>query len=424
MLSSGLVSSRRAFRLLFAGAYGIESAGDDLPLLVMADLLRARRPGIDLDLRVLSRHPDNGDAERYVVTTVQNLEHASREAARGRWFNGLNPGDDTAALERVTAEVRACDAFVLGAGNWMIDLDIGLLRGPVPLLALYTFLARLFHRPVFLYGMSAGPLRTDRGRDLCRWVVEEADVVTVRDRSTRDLLASLLAEPREIVLLPDVTLAARPSPPERAVEVLAREGIEKRPGARWLALGLRDLSVALAGDALENAWRELAAFCERASSEYEVLFVPQCTYRDDDDRATARRFAARLGRGVRCHFVEGRLHPADVAGLYGLCDAAVAVRLHAAVFAVLARVPVAAVEYLPKVRGFMESVGLGDQVVGVERLDQIEAALERARRRAGDGTLEARLGEAAREAGRYADLLLDLLERSPGSGETPGVKES
>jgi len=407
------MNGRATIRILFAGAYGIESAGDDLPLVVLMELLQRRRPEVEFDFRVLSRHPDNGDDERYGVTTIQNLEYGSRDEAVGRWFKGLNFGDDTETLDEVKREIRGCDALVLGAGNWMIDLCIGVLRGPVPLLALYVFLAELYRRPVFLYGMSAGPLGTEWGRDLCRWVTERADVVTVRDRSSQELLSSLMRYPRELTLLPDSTLAAGSPVPERAVELLAGEGIVKSPGSRWLAFGLRDLAVSLEGEALERAWVELASFCNELAPRYELLFVPQCTYRDGDDRLTAQRFADRLDSAVRCHFVEDRYHPTDLIGFYGCCDAAITVRLHAAVFAALARTPVVALEYLPKVRGFMESVGLEDQVIDIEKIEEValSSALERAIHLVDDESerLDERIDVAAKEAEGYADLLLELL---------------
>lgn len=414
-------------RLLFAGGYGIENAGDDLPLVVMSDLLRAKRPATALELRVLSRHPSPRDEERYGVTTVQNPEHASRHEAAGRWFKGLNPGDDPRDLDRIRCEIRRCDALVLGAGNWMIDRTIGPLRGPIPLLAIYVFLAEMYHRPVFLYGVSVGPLETEWGRDLCRWVVERAGVVTVRDRASRDLLASLLTEPREIHHLPEATLAARPPGPERVAALLRREGIEPRPGSSWLALGLRDLAVSLRGRELERAWDELAAFCDGLGPEHELIFIPQCTYFEDDDRMTARRFAARLDPRVRCHFVEGRHHPRDLIGLYQRCDAALAIRLHAAVFAVLGRTPVVALDYLPKVRGFLESVGLGEQAIPVEQIERRRLAQtwEAARRRwaADYNEIDRRISRAGREAEGYADLLLDLLDRS-GPPSTSSIQEA
>lgn len=409
------MSEQVSYRILFAGAYGIESAGDDLPLVVLMELLRKRRPDVDFDFRVLSRHPDNGDDARFGVTTIQNLEHGSREEAAGRWFKGLNFGDDTEALDGLKAEIEGCDALVLGAGNWMIDLCIDVLRGPVPLLALYVFLAQLYRKPVFLYGMSAGPLVTEWGRDLCRWVTERADVVSVRDRSSKELLSSLVKASRPISLLPDSTLAARLPEPGRTVELLAEEGIVKDPGAQWLALGLRDLAVSLEGEALERAWSELAGFCNDLAPRYELLFVPQCTYRDGDDRITARRFAERLDPKVRCHFVEGLHHPADLIGFYGICDGAVTVRLHAAVFAVLGRTTVVALDYLPKVRGFMESVALGAQVIDIDKIEarRLRSAFDRAVRHSAHeaSMLEDRVAAAAEEAAGYADLLLELLEQ-------------
>lgn len=413
---------RRRLRILFAGAYGIRNAGDDLPLVVMADLLRRKRPDVDFELRALSRHPDPWEEERFSVAMVQNVEYPTREEAAGRWFRGLNPGDDPAPLEETKREIRACDALVLGAGNWLIDKTIGVLRGPIPLLWLYVFLADLYQKPAYLFGMSAGPIQTEWGRDLTRWIVERAALVTVRDEPSRALLEALTGGARTIQRLPDVTLAARPEPAERCRELLAAEGIERRGPARWLAVGLRDLAVTLAGDELEAGWAALAKALGALRGEVELLFVPQCTYPFDDDRQTARRFAERLDPALTCHFVEGRYHPAELIGFYGLCDAAVTVRLHAAVFSAIAGTPAVALDYLPKVRGFMESIGFERSLVPLHGLEasslegRLRAALdlgdeERAR-------LGAAVARASREAEGYADLLLDLLLGAKDQGNS------
>lgn len=400
-------------RILFAGAYGIENAGDDLPMVVMTELLRRQRPDIDFEFSAFSRHPNLWEADQYGVSMIPNVEHATREEARGRGFRGFNIGDDPSPLIATEEAIRAADCLVLGAGNWLIDLCIGLCRGPIPLLQLYVLLAKKHNRPTYLFGMSAGPLRTQWGRELTQWIVEQADLVTVRDRPSLELLTSLLSRARSIELLPDATLGAEPALPDHCERLLAAEGIHKRRGTRWLGIGLRDLSVVLDGATLEGASEELARFCNGQGERFELLFVPQCTYPNDDDRAAARGLASCLGDHVTCHHIEKRHHPSELIGMYGLCDVALTVRLHAAVFAAIAGTPVVAIEYLPKVRGFMEFLGAEDLLVPVDRIDvpTLSKTLERALQLTDiDRERQAeRIDGARRQVESYATLLLEHL---------------
>lgn len=409
--------------VLCAGAYGIRNAGDDLPLIALMEGMRTALPGRELRFRALSRHPDQEDARLLGAELVPNLEHESSAAARGRWFRGLNPDDDPEPFARVQAEIAGCDLLVLGAGNALLDRTIGLLRGPVPLMALYGGLARLHRRPVMLYGMSVGPLRTAWGRDLSRQLIADAAVVTVRDSESFALCRELLHEPREIHLLPDATLAVAPPASGRAHEVLRRENLSLPAGKPVIALGLRDLARPLGAEAGQRQSEAVLGLLERWRERAAFLFVPQSTYREDDDRALAERLAARAPAGCDCLVVRGRHHPLDLVALYGLATAAVASRLHGAVFSAIGGTPPVGLDYLPKMRGFLDHLpGCHERValeaLTAETLDAAVAGLfsdaESRRRR-----LAARVAELRRQAARYATLAvtegLGLREEAAGA---------
>lgn len=394
--------------ILCAGAYGIRNAGDDLPLIALMEGMRAALPDRELRFRALSRHPDAGDAQLLGAELVPNLEHESGEAARGRWFRGLNPDDDPAPLERVQAEVAACDLLVLGAGNALLDQTIGLLRGPVPLMALYGWLARLHRRPVMLYGMSVGPLRTDWGRNLSRQLVADAAVVTVRDSASFALCRELLDRPREIHLLPDATLAVTPPGPGRARDVLRAEGLSLPPDRPVIALGLRDLARPLGAEAGERQEAAVLGLLERWRERATFLFVPQSTYREDDDRELAARLVARAPAGCTCASVQGRLHPLDLVALYGLAAVTVASRLHGAVFSAIGGTPPVGLDYLPKMHGFLDHLPGCHERVSLESLttEALDAAVAGLLREPGPRRrrLANRVAELRRQAGRYATL--------------------
>lgn len=407
--------------ILCAGAYGIRNAGDDLPLIALMEGLRAALPGRELHFRALSRHPDDEDAALLGATLVPNLEYESGAAARGRWFRGLNPDDDPAPFDRVQAEIAACDLLVLGAGNALLDQTIGTLRGPVPLMALYGWLARLHDRPVMLYGMSVGPLRTAWGRDLSRQLINDAAVVTVRDSESFALCRELLRRPREIHLLPDSTLAVAPPEAGRARQALRRENLELPDDRPVIALGLRDLLRPLGDQAAHRQVQAVQGLLERWRDRAAFLFIPQSTYREDDDRVLAERLAARAPAGCRCLVVRERHHPLDLVALYGLATATVASRLHGAVFSAIAGTPPVGLDYLPKMRGFLDHLpgcheSLAIDSLTAETLDDAVTKLvaEVASRRP---RLVARVTDLRRQAARYAMLAAGELNRSrPAAG--------
>lgn len=355
-------------RILFAGAYGIENAGDDLPLIMMCEQLKKIEPGIDFEFHVLSRHPNTWEDVTYGIKTIKNLEYESKEEAEGKWFKGLNYGDDKTQLLQIVDEIKQSDLLVFGAGNFLIDISIDIFRGPIPLLALYIFLAKLYHKPVMLYGISAGPLRTELGLELSRWIVESSDIVTVRDEHSEKLLNDLIINSsKKIYVLPDATIAATPPDPEKIDNLLLENGITSSDKKR-VAVALRDLSVVMHKSAANDAWDQLAMCFNKLKDDCEFIFIPQSTYKEDDDRITAVRFIEKLDKDVTYYEINRRYDPRELIGLYSACDATFSIRLHGAVFSAIAGTPMIAINYLPKVEGFMKGIGLENYLININAI--------------------------------------------------------
>ena len=395
-------------RVVLLGAYGIESAGDDAPLLVLTERLRRAHPEVSFEFTVIARHPDPLIESLAGVRFLPNLEHESREAARGRWFHGLNPGDDTEHLGAVSREIQEADLVVAGAGNFLVDLTIDVLRGPVPLFATYAFLCDLHRTPFLLYGISAGPLATSYGRQLSSWMVRRSAAVTCRDDASVALLRELDPEARPL-RLPDPVLGLRPAGDEEVAALFAEEGIDAETERPRLALALRDVSfLDFDRNVLVEALRELAA-------DYELLFVPQCTYADGDDREEAERIARALPDAT-VHQVRGRHAPSTLMRVYETADATIAMRLHGAVFSALAGVPPVGIAYLPKVASFLEEFGLGELSVSLAGATP-EGLVERVRRsrHVDAGQLVEQCRSAALGVDGYVTLASRLLRLTPAS---------
>lgn len=400
-------------RILFAGAYGIENAGDDLPLIVMCEQLKKKMPRIDFEFRALSRHPNAWEEKKYGCTMIKNLEYETREEAQGKWFKGLNYGDDKRDLIRIKEEIQKCDLLVLGAGNFLIDITIDTFKGPIPLIALYVFLAKLHHKPVMLYGFSAGPLKTAWGRDVSRWIVEKSDIVTVRDETSKLLLERLVNKAKTIHCLPDATLGAELTDSKTIERNLLQEGIKLRTGNTIIGIGLRDLSVVLPAREAEEACKQLADYINKFKDQATFIFIPQSTYREDDDRLTAINFISLLDEDVNYHVIQKRYDPRELIGFYSVCDLTIAVRLHAAVFSAIAETPVIAINYLPKVEGFMKGIGAAYNLVQINNI-KTDVLMNLTHNTIKEGnTIKTALIETIRAnrilVGLYADLALSAL---------------
>jgi colanic acid/amylovoran biosynthesis protein len=118
------------------------------------------------------------------------------------------------------------------------------------------------------------------------------------------------------------------------------------------------------------------------------------------DRLSKRGFAD------RCVAVEWTPHPNDFMRDVSQCDLFIATRMHAAVLALNAGVPVAGVAYEEKMRGLLEMFELGEYVADIEVPDAIPDLVSRAYdRRVESQRIVARVGPDVRaRASRAMDL--------------------
>ncbi|HKV06880.1 MAG TPA: polysaccharide pyruvyl transferase family protein, partial [Thermoanaerobaculia bacterium] len=359
--------SGTARRILIAGYYGHGNAGDEAILAAMlASLRNLSKDG--LSFTVVGGDPARIAAE-HGVDAVSSLD-----------------------VPAVVDAVRASDLVILGGGGlfqdyWASPLETFLTpaQGGLPAYLAIPALAALLGRPFMIYGVGVGPLTTDEGRRLTRIAFELCQAATVRDRESLELLQELgLPGPGGV----EIELAADPAfdlPPASAEEVnrlLSKWGVT--PGEPLYGVALRHWSF---GPAPEGWEEEVAKALDRflAETEGRLLFLPFHTGGaglNEHDPAVHRRVREAMATArERAILVEDRLGAQPLAGVLARCRTVLAMRFHAALFALRGAVPVAALAYDPKVASLLASAGLSALSLPPERwrAGEILDALRRAR---------------------------------------------
>ncbi len=363
-------------KIIVAGGYDTKNLGDHAMLKVLVRDLSAKVP--DLETVLLSRHPDKAFDEAYGVRSISNLDYDSKEASLGKWFRGLNYGDDTGHLRVIRKELESADLLVIGGGRLLVDISLGLYRGPLPYYALLVTLARFFDLPVVIFGMTIISVDTDAGRELIRYIVSNSDAVMVREESSRLELEMLGLGSERVKVLPDPALGLeRLDRKALGLDILRAEGIEFKT-ARCVAISVRSIATLWDGRAEKDGSSFIEALSRFADNLAEVLqadllFVPQQTYcvddKFEDDRQVAIAVREGMARKDLAHIVRGDYDLDDTLALYQLSEMLVATRRHAIVFALTQGIPVVALSGDPNIEGFMQSVGGASEVVKLEEMN-------------------------------------------------------
>ncbi len=380
--------------VLIAGYYGFGNTGDEAILQAMLDDLRALRPG--LAFTVISGNPRETSSQHGVRSIL--------------WTN----------VRAIVEAAQQCDLIILGGGGIFHDyggvLEDNLLTRSHTGISFYSglpLLALLAEKPSMVYSVGVGPLSHEEGKRLTRIACEQADVVTVRDIESAQILNSLGVARRRIRLTADAAFCLR-ADAHGGQEVLTSNRVLRTDSL--VAVCLRNWDIAVDPQRWES---EVAAgLCEFVDAhESSLLFVPFQYLPEDrltNDLAVAERVADRLHHAREVVLLRGNYRPELIAGILAQCDLIVGMRYHSLVFAAKAGVPAIGLVYDQKVSNLMTRVDLQAYAISLPSLTGAElcaamnrAWMSRAQIRERLATRGQELTRLAAENAKYAIALID-----------------
>ncbi len=356
-------------RVVLSGYYGFNNLGDEAVLAATAGELRRRCPGVEI--AVLSASP----AE---TSRLHGVRGVSRR----------NPGE-------ILRVLRGCDLFLSGGGSLFQDATSW--RSPWYYLSVLA-LARRLARRTAVYAQGIEPFRRASTRKAVSFLLNQVDLVTVRDATSQTVLAEIGVRRPRVVLSADPSLLLTPEWSLSAEAEKAGWG----DGAVF-GLALRPWGRGEAVRAAADAARIIAA---RRGVKWVLLpmHLP-------GDLAVAETLAAHIGPGAIV--LRTPMAPREMLALVGSLDLLVGMRLHALLFAAAQGVPIVPLAYDPKVEALVRDLGesVPAHAAGLSSRDlarSIEAAADdRTRRRA---HLLAAVGVLRERAMLAPQLAVDLLQ--------------
>lgn len=383
---SRILNKKQSKIVLIAGYYGFGNVGDEAILSAMLANIRARRKGIE-----------------FIVASGNPTETSAQHNVRSvHWKD----------IEALLSAADECDLILLGGGGlfqdyWGVPHNSALTSSHwgISYCSAIGMLAVLSQKPFAIYSVGVGPLLSDEGRQLTRWTFDLANLKTVRDSESRDMLGSLGVKKESILVAPDPAFTLSPDT-ESAAAILKTYGIDPKERA-VLGVCIRNW---LEGEASDGWKKTLAAALDQFLENHDVhvLFIPFQVHTHDleNDHSVAREVTALMKNRDRACILPESHSPAVTGGLISQCALIVGMRLHSLIFAANAGIPALALVYDPKVRNLMKSFGLSEYAIEIQSMDTegLSAVLESA----WEQQQQTRRGLA-----RQADKLRKLAQRTP-----------
>ena len=362
-------------RVVISGYHGFKNNGDEAMLYAMLKALDQRIQG--LEVVVLSKNPD--ETQRFFGVRAV-------------------PRHD---LRSIIGEIRRADLLISGGGGLLQDVT-----GPNSILYYLgvVSLAKLMKKPVFFYGQGIGPVKTLLGRTLMSLVANKVDVITVRDRESRDELRNLgVVRPVvEVTADPALGLDTDEIDPGPGIAALNSAGVPSGGGL---------VGVSVRGWKGQSAYKAVIA---RACDDLirkgrNVVFLPM---HYPEDVAVSKEIVEMMENNP--FVVERQLDFKDMLSLMKQTSLIVGMRLHFLIFGSLLNIPMVGISYDPKVDRFLR---LADMPSGgtVENLDyqEFSRCIESVSASSGElkEKLAGKVAQLRREALHSADLVAEILAK-------------
>lgn len=307
----------RVFKIGISGSYGGLNLGDEA---ILQCIITQLRKSISFELIVFSRNAHDTLKRHPGVQAVDIRKMYIRD---------------------IRSIISTLDLFILGGGGILYDADAKLYLKEVHI-ALENKI------PVMLYAIGVGPLNNPSVQVAVRDILNEVDLITVREQNSQRLLENLGVY-KTITVTADPALLLESEPLDK--KIIDRYIPDKQK--KLIGISVREPNVA-APDIDEGKYHALIAdaadfMVDRLNAE--VLFIPMEP--DVKDLQQSHAVISKMLKPQRAAVLKGNFTSGQILNIIGKLDFCLGMRLHFLIFSALQKIPFVALPYASKVQGFL-----------------------------------------------------------------------
>ena len=349
-------------RIVLAGEYGTGNAGDMTRLQYLKSISNR-----DTEITVVGR-PIHKRRDLLGVEFLPNLYHQTTPS-RDRFFYGFNRGDSQSHLVDISSKITDSSLLVIGGGNLLLDLSFGHGYG---LMAQYLEIARLgrmLGKPIWLFGVTIGPLLTQEGREGARLFLSLCDRVTVIDAASVAIAQDLGFSDVDLAVDTAAVL-------HRRLAVSCYEPLAHK-NEKSLLVTLRDISFLPEVEKdryIRKISDVLSYFID--SGYTEIAFLP---HEDSSDFSDVDFIREIVDATHPAHLQNLKILPHSddsekMLSYYQRATAVITGRFHGVIFSMLAQTAFVAISHLPKVERILNDFGLSKNCLSPNQFVDMKTA--------------------------------------------------
>jgi len=399
-------------KLVLAGGYDTSNLGDHAMLYVLKNSLEKYEP---VDITILARHLEPKIEKDYGVRLIKNLDHETKEESIGRWFNGFNLNDNTEHIAQIREELQEADALVIGGGRLLIDICLDFMKGPLPYFVLLVVVAKFLGKPIIIYGMTIVAPKTSEGVEMLKFIVENANLVMVREDSSKNTLSTLDIQCNNLHVIPDPAFAL---PHNEAIKnlsqnIFSNERLDK--DKKYIGLNLRFTNLNKNLNQKEYI-QKVTDFCDLVFEKYNlnILLISQMTYKTekefDDDRNFYKLIKKNSKYSKNIHILLKKYNVIETLSIYNNIEKLFSMRRHGLIFAATQNIPIYGLVAEENTRYALEEMNLEDNYIDFNKEFNVSMFDDLADENEIKLTLKKSIQELSSCSTQYANTILELLK--------------
>lgn len=242
---------------------------------------------------------------------------------------------------------------------------------------LQIFIAKLFRKPVMIYGPSMGPFNIWWRNLIRRYILNKVEIISLRDLFSREYLKRLkLAKPLIYVTADSAFQSSVELDKVKMEKIIKDEGLNYQEQGKSTLIGVTPAGFrcnyrdAVNQMVLENNYSELMAKAvDYMASEYNaiIVFIPQL-YGRNTDMPLIKKIISLVEDKTSARILSGNLNSDVQQAIISRMDMMVGNRYHSAIFALKALVPTVCIAYEHKSTGVMKSVDMEAYLIDIKEL--------------------------------------------------------
>jgi len=232
----------------------------------------------------------------------------------------------------------------------------------MPAIGLAAFLCRRWGIPLVGYNVGAGPFTTPSGRRLARYICQSCDHIYAREEDTKRLLLDIGTPEDKLTVTADSVFALKGTAADVGARVLSELAPEWE--GPWVGLNVTSYLGTWLRVGLDRPTiiKKLAAAADNLLQRLPVRLAVVTTQIMDI------AFAKEMMEAMTCKdrtvlVTNERLNPRELLSVLSVLELFFGMRLHSLILATAAGTVGIGIVYAPKVRSFMDLMGLKDYCI-------------------------------------------------------------